>query len=296
MDMEMWFSEIHTANIKLSVRVERHLFSGRSDYQRIDVFESKELGRFLACDGNIMFAEADEFVYSEMITHVPMAVHPHVRRVLIIGGGDGGVAREFSHYDEIERIDLVEPDRMYLEVCQEYFPDMTAVFDDPRVHIYHQDGLKFLRRCSDEYDIIINDAMDPLGYNEGLFTREFYGACYQALHDDGIMVYQHGSPFYDEDESAFRTMHRKVYRSFPISRVYQANIPTCPAGYWMFGFASKRYHPINDFDGDRWQARGIKTWYYSKYIHTGSFMLPQYVVDLLKEEEGRKPVEAEDTD
>ena len=147
------------------------------------------------------------------------------------------------------------------------------------------DGLRFLRRCTDKYDLIINDTTDPFGYAEGLFTREFYGSCYRALKEDGIMVYQHGSPFYDEDEEAFRAMHRKAYKSFPINRVYQAHIPTCPSGYWMFGFASKKYHPLKDLNAKRWKARDIKTWYYTTNLHKGAFMLPKYVEDLLVEEE-----------
>ena len=107
----------------------------------------------------------------------------------------------------------------------------------------------------------------------------------KALHDDGIMVYQHGSPFYDEDEESCRAMHRKAYRVFPVNRVYQAHIPTCPAGYWLFGFASKKYHPLKDFNPDRWDERGIKTWYYTTHLHKGAFMLPKYVEDLLQEEE-----------
>ncbi|MCD8118478.1 MAG: polyamine aminopropyltransferase [Lachnospiraceae bacterium] len=286
--MDMWFSEIHTPNIKLSVRVDRQLYSARSEYQRIDIFESKELGKFLTLDGKIIFSDADEFIYNEMVSHVPMAVHPNVKKVLIIGGGDGGVAREYSYYPEIEEIDVVEPDRMFVEACENFFPDMTKAFKDPRVKVFHEDGLRFLRKCMNEYDIIINDSVDPFGYTEGLFTREFYGGCYRALKDDGIMVYQHGSPFYDEDESAFRVMHRKVYRSFPISRVYQAHIPTCPSGYWMFGFASKKYHPLKDFDPERWDERGIKTWYYTTHLHRGAFMLPKYIEDLLEEEEGKR--------
>ncbi len=288
--MEIWFSEIHTPDVKFTIRVDKQLYSGQSEYQRIDVFESKELGRFLTMDGNILFSEADAFIYNEMVTHVPMAVHPNVKRVLIIGGGDGGVATEYIRYPEIERIDVVEIDKLFVEVCEQFFPEMTEGFRDPRVHIYHQDGLKFLRRCFDEYDVIVNDSVDPLGYAEGLFTKEFYGACYKALKEDGLMVYQHGSPFYDEDESAFRAMHRKVYRSFPISRVYQANIPTCPAGYWAFGFASKKYHPLRDFDGERWKARGLATDYYTKNLHMGAFVLPKYVEDMLEEEEGRRPL------
>jgi len=135
------------------------------------------------------------------------------------------------------------------------------------------------------YDLIINDSTDPFGHTEGLFTKEFYGSCYNALREDGIMVYQHGSPFYDEDEAACRSMHRKVYRSFPVSRVYQAHIPTCPSGYWLFGFASKKYHPIKDFKPKEWNGLKIETWYYTTHLHMGAFMLPKYVEDLLEEEE-----------
>lgn len=285
--MEMWFSEIHTPNIKLTIRTDRQLFSGESEYQRIDVFDSPELGKFVTLNGDIIFSDADEFVYDEMVTHVPMAVHPNVKKVLIIGGGDGGVAKELSYYPEIEEIEVVEQDEMFMEVCKKFFPDMAQGLQDPRVKIYHEDGLRFLRRRISEYDLIINDSTNPFGYTEGLFTKEFYGSCYKALKEDGIMVYQHGSPFYDEDEAACRSMHRKVFRSFPISRVYQAHITTCPAGYWLFGFASKKYHPIKDFDGARWRKRNIKTWYYTANLHIGAFMLPKYVEDLLEEEEGK---------
>ena len=118
--------------------------------------------------------------------------------------------------------------------------------------------------------------------------KKFYGSCYNALREDGIMVYQHGSPFYDEDEAACRSMHRKVYRSFPVSRVYQAHIPTCPSGYWLFGFASKKYHPLNDLQAEKWNELHIPTWYYTTNLHTGAFMLPKYVEDLLEEEENNK--------
>ncbi|MBR1723917.1 MAG: polyamine aminopropyltransferase [Ruminococcus sp.] len=285
--MDFCFSEYHTDNVKMSIRVEKQLFSGQSDFQRIDVFDSEEFGRFLTSDGSVIFSEKDEFTYDEMIVHVPMAVHPNVKKVLVIGGGDGGVARELSYYDEIEEIDVVEPDELFVKVCRDYFPDNARGLDDPRVKLHYRDGLRFLRGKHDEYDLIINDSTDPLGHTAGLFTKEFYGSCFKALHDDGIMVYQHGSPFFDEDEDSCRAMHRKAFRSFPISRVYQAHIPTCPSGYWLFGFASKKYHPLHDLDAKRWRERGIKTWYYTTNLHTGAFMLPKYVEDLLEEEEGR---------
>ena len=280
--MDMW---IYTANGQISMRVSRELFSAESEFQKIEVFESPDYGRLLALDGDVIFSSADEFIYNEMVVHVPMAVHPNVKNVLIIGGGDGGVARELTAYPEIETIDVVEPDEMFVQVCREYFPEAANSLNNPKVKVTYQDGLRFLRGRQAEYDLIINDSTDPFGHTEGLFTKEFYGSCYRVLRDDGIMIYQHGSPFFDEDETAFRSMHRKVYRSFPISRVYQAHIPTCPSGYWMFGFASKKYHPVNDFNPARWNARGIKTWYYTTNLHLGAFMLPKYVEDLLVEAE-----------
>ncbi|MBP3458364.1 MAG: polyamine aminopropyltransferase [Lachnospiraceae bacterium] len=283
--MEMWFSEMHTANVKISIRTDKQLYSAQSDYQRIDVFESPEFGRFVTLDGDIIFSEADEFIYNEMVTHVPMSVHPDVKKVLIIGGGDGGVAREFCRYSEIEEIDVVESDDMFVDVCRKFFPETAKGFEDSRVKIFYEDGLRFLRDKINAYDIIVNDSTDPFGHTEGLFTKEFYGSCYKALKEDGIMVYQHGSPFYDEDEVACRSMHRKAYKSFPISRVYQAHIPTCPSGYWLFGFASKKYHPLNDFKPERFNNRNLETWYYTTNLHMGAFMLPKYVEDLLEEEE-----------
>lgn len=285
--MDFWFSEMHTSNVKMSIRVEKQLFSDKSDFQRIDVFDSAEFGRFITLDGSVIFSEKDEFIYDEMIVHVPLAVHPNVKRVLVIGGGDGGVARELSHYVEIEEIDVVEPDALFVDVCRRFFPDNAMGLDDPRVKIYNRDGLRFLRGKQDEYDLIINDSTDPLGHTAGLFTKEFYGSCYKALKNDGIMVYQHGSPFFDEDEDNCRAMHRKAFKSFPISRVYQAHIPTCPSGYWLFGFASKKYHPLSDLDAKRWKARNLKTWYYTTNLHRGAFMLPRYVEELLEEEENK---------
>ena len=283
--MELWFSELHTPDVKFSLRVNKQLYGKQSNYQRIDVLDTPEFGRVLVLDGNIMLTERDEFIYDEMIVHVPMAVHPNVKRVLVIGGGDGGVARELSYYKEIEVIDIAEPDKMFVDVCRKYFPDNAIGLEDVRVRLYYEDGLRFLRKCKDKYDLIINDATDPTGHEAGLFTKEFYGNCFKALHDDGIMVYQHGSPFFDEDEENCRAMHRKAVRSFPVMKVYQAHIPTCPSGYWLFGFASKKYHPIRDFDPQKWEERKIKTWYYTTHLHSGAFMLPKYVEDMLREEE-----------
>lgn len=156
-------------------------FSGQSDYQKIDVFKSYEFGKMVALDGEIVFSDTDEFIYDEMVTHVPMAVHPNAKKILIIGGGDGGVAKELIKYPSVEYIDVVETDKMFVDVCRRFFPEVACGLEDERISMFYDDGLRFLRRKHDEYDLIINDSTDPLGHTEGLFTKEFYGSCYKAL-------------------------------------------------------------------------------------------------------------------
>ena len=283
--MEFWFSELHTGNVKLSVRIEKQLFSGESEYQRIDVFDSEEFGKFISLDGEIVFSEKDEFIYDEMITHVPMAVHKDAKDILVIGAGDGGVVRELTRYDRVENIDLVEMDPMVVEACRAYLPGNACRMDDRRVQIHFENALKFIRRCETKYDLIIVDSSDPFGPSEGLFTREFYGNCYNALKADGIMVNQQGSPFYAEDAGAMQRSHKRIASTFPISRVYQAHIPTFAAGYWLFGFASKKYHPVDDLDPAAWNALNMRTRYYTTRLHKGAFYLPAFLEEMLREVE-----------
>lgn len=283
--MELWFSEFHTPDVKHSIRVNRHLYSNKSDYQKIDIYDTPEFGRTLVLDGNVLLTERDGFIYDEMITHVPMAVHPHIKDVLVIGAGDGGVVKELSRYESIERIDLVEMDNQVVEACRLYLPENASKLDDERVHIYFDNALRFIRRCKDEYGLIIVDSMDPFGPSEGYFTREFYGICYNALHDDGIMVNQQGSPFYKHDADEMQRSHKRIVSTFPISRVYQAHIPAYAAGYWLFGFASKKYHPIDDLNIERWKSFELKTNYYTTNLHIGSFYLPAFLENMLEEVE-----------
>ena len=201
--------------------------------------------------------------------------------VLVIGGGDGGVIRELVKYGDIEHIDLVEIDEEVTRVCREYLPFTACAFDDPRVSLHFEDGLKFVRTKKDAYDLIIVDSTDPFGPGEGLFTREFYGNCYKALREDGIMVNQHESPFYAEDAIACQRAHKRIVESFPKAKVYQAHIPSYPSGHWLFGFASKKYHPLRDLDEKKWNARGIKCKYYTTTLHKGAFYIPAYVEELL---------------
>jgi spermidine synthase len=280
--MDLWFSEFHTPTVKLSIKITGQLYSGKSSFQQIDVFESEELGRFLTLDGFMMLTERDEFIYHDMIVHVPMAVNTEIKRVLVIGAGDGGTIRELCRYAGVEQVDLVEIDEMVVSVCKEFLPFTSCSFDDPRVKIHYKDGSQFVKNLENIYDLIIVDSTDPFGPGEALFTEEFYRNCHSALTGKGIMVNQHESPFYEEDRVLMQSAHEKISGIFSVSEIYQAHIPTYSSGYWLFGFASKTLAPLRDFYPEKWNALGLETKYYNTRLHTGSFALPSYVNALLK--------------
>lgn len=281
--MELWYTEDHTPTVRFSIKVREQLVHKKSAFQEIDVFDSEEFGRFFTLDGLIMLTEKDEFIYHDMIVHVPMATNPGIKNVLVIGGGDGGSVRELTKYDSIEKIDMVDIDEEVVEVCRKYFPSTSCKLDDPRVTLCFEDGLKYIRRFEDRYDLIVVDSTDPFGPGEGLFTKEFYGNCFKALTADGILVNQHENPYYyDTYVQAMMRAHKRIWDTFPICRVYQAHIPTYPSGHWLFGFASKRFDPVADLDADAWNSLGIATRYYNTDLHLGSLMLPNYVKELLR--------------
>lgn len=280
--MELWFTENHTENVKFSIKVDKQLASVESEFQRIDVFDSYEFGKVLVLDGYVMLTEKDEFIYHEMITHVPMAVNPEIKKVLVIGAGDGGTIRELTRYNHIKAIDMVEIDKLVVDICKEHIPQTASKLSDERVNIFYEDGLKFVRNKQNEYDLIIVDSTDPFGPGEDLFTREFYGNCYKALKEDGILVNQHESPYYKNDAMAMQKAHQRIKSVFPVARIYQAHIPTYPSGHWLFGFASKKYDPIADIKEEKWNSFNIKTKYYNTELHKGSFAIPNYVKELLE--------------
>ena len=277
--MDFWYSENHTDSVKLSIKIDKQIYSAKSEYQRIDVFESYEFGRFLALDGIMMLTEKDEFVYHEMLVHVPMAINPDIKNVLIIGAGDGGIVRELAGYASISSMTLVEIDSCVVDVCKQYLPQTASSLNDLRLTIHYQDGLKFIRTAKD-FDLIIVDSTDPFGPGEGLFTKEFYGNCYNALTENGICVNQLGSPYYRADAEAMTRAYSKLRTVFPITSAYQAHIPTYPSGHWLFGYASKKfgYLDINE----KWDALNITTQYYNTELHKGAFALPTYVKKMLE--------------
>jgi spermidine synthase len=279
--MDLWFSEYHQDGVKLSINVDREIVSCQSDYQNIALFDSKEFGRILTLDGHLINTEKDEFFYSEMMVHVPMAVQPTIKDVLVIGGCDGGVLRELEKYESIETIDVVELDEQAIQICQEYFPKNQETFSDERITLHFQDGLKFVRGKEDAYDLVIVDTANPFGVNESLFTREFYGNCYKALREEGTLISQHANGFYEEDEEAFRHIRQRLTSVFPINKLYLSSVPSYAAGYLLFGYSAKTADPEKDVQIDVWENQGIRTRYYNTDVHRGAFCLPNYIKELL---------------
>ena len=280
--MELWYTDEHTNDVRFSMKATVQVASKKSAVQQIDILDTPAYGRVLVLDGGLMITEKDEFIYHEMITHVPMAVNPNVKNILVIGGGDGGTVRELTKYKTIESIDLVEVDKDVVLLSKKFLPFTSCKLKDKRVSVWFEEGLRYVRGKKAEYDLIIIDSSDPYGPAEGLFTREFYGTCFKALRDDGILINQHESPSYAAHQTSVKNAHAHIAVEFPVSTVYQCHIPSYPSGHWLFGFASKKYHPIGDLDEVRWNRLGIRTRYYNTELHRGAFALPNYVRELLK--------------
>lgn len=278
--IDLWFTEKHSDGAKFSIQVKNHLYSEKSPFQQIDFFDSYEFGKFFTLDGIMMANEKDEFIYHEMITHVPMAANPLIKKVLVIGGGDGGTVRELTKYSSIDEIHMVEIDEMVVRACQKYLPLTAEKLEDKRVKLYFEDGLAYIKNTSNKYDLILVDSTDPIGPGEGLFSKEFYENCFNSLNDNGILINQHESPYYPFNVKEMKRAHNKIKDIFPISKVYQFHMPTYPSGHWLFGFASKGVDPLA-LESAKWNSLGIVTKYYNTDIHSASFALPNYVKDLL---------------
>ena len=278
--LDLIYSENWTKYTKFSTKVTRHIYSEKTPFQQIDFFDSVEFGRFFTLDGLIMVTEKDEFIYHDMITHVALATNPKIKKVLVIGGGDGGTVRELTKYDSIEQIDMVEIDEMVVNACKKYLPLTSSKLNDKRVNLFFEDGLLFIKNKKNVYDLILVDSTDPIGPGEGLFSKEFYENCFEALTKNGILINQHESPYYPFNVREMKRSHNKIKDIFPISKVYQFHMPTYPSGHWLFGFASKGIDPLN-CNSEKWNSLNLKTKYYNTNIHKASFALPNYVIELL---------------
>ncbi|MBP2649277.1 MAG: Spermidine synthase [Firmicutes bacterium] len=277
--MELWFSEVQTKNLSMSVRVKETLYMGKSDFQDIAVVDTYEFGRMLVLDGVFQTSIFDEYIYHEMIAHVPLFTHPDPKKVLVIGGGDGGSIREVVKHSGIKSVEMVEIDGLVVEVSKKFLPEISAALleNNPKVDLKIGDGIGHMTKAENTYDVIIVDCSDPIGPGEGLFTYGFYKDIYKALKPDGLFVQQTESPFYHQP--LLQRLNKDIKSLFPITRTYLANIPLYPGGAHSFTIGSKKYDPLEvDLGG----APDLNTRYYNKDLHKSCFYLPNFIKELLK--------------
>ncbi|MGA8941957.1 MAG: polyamine aminopropyltransferase [Thermoactinomyces sp.] len=274
--MELWYTEKQTKNHGITTKIRKTLYHDKTDFQSLDVIETVEFGKMLVLDGMVMTTDRDEFVYHEMITHVAMNTHPDPKEVLVVGGGDGGVVREVLRHSSVTRVVLAEIDGKVIEASKKYFPQIAGRLDDERVDIQVTDGIRHIQQNPGKYDVIIVDSTEPVGPAEGLFQKPFYEGIYEALKEDGIMVAQTESPWFNRD--LIRQVFRDISAIFPIARLYTASIPTYPSGLWSFTIGSKKHDPLNV---EQSSCKPLNTRYYRPEMHRSLFDLPQFVLDLL---------------
>ncbi len=266
-----------------SLSVDKVLYDDTSNFQHIQVFENRQFGRVLTLDGVVQTTQGDEFIYHEMLTHVPILAHGNARNVLIIGGGDGGIAREVLRHQSVEAVTMAEIDEGVIAFSKTYLPSLSdGAFDDPRLKLVIADGANFMANSVDKYDVIIIDSTDPIGPGEVLFTDNFYSDAKKCLADGGVMVTQNGVPFMQPDELQ-STMYA-FQRLFVDWGCYTACIPTYAGGPMAFGWGSLSTTPRNvsvDVLCERLAAARLELAYYTPDVHKAAFSLPRYIEKLL---------------
>lgn len=278
-----WAVETLHGDYLLGLRIGRMIYDSETPLQRIRIFENTTFGHVLTLDDIVQTTTGDEFIYHEMLAHVPILAHGEARRVLIIGGGDGGMAREVLRHASVEHVTMVEIDRTVIELSQKYLPTLSAgAFDDPRLELVIADGAAFVAETERRFDVVIVDSTDPVGAGEALFTKTFYASARSCLAEGGVLVTQNGVPFLQGAELT-NTM-RAFQALFSDATCYLATVPSYSGGPMAFGWGT---------DGDagkasletlraRYQAAGLSTRYYTPEVHLGAFALPGYVNDLIR--------------
>lgn len=278
-DTPDWMREQLHAHYAQGLTVDKLLYDSQTDHQRLRVFENGTFGRVLTLDDVIQTTEGDNFIYHEMLTHVPILAHGAAKRVCIIGGGDGGMAREVLKHASVDHMTMVEIDAGVVEFSKEYLPMLSqGAFDDPRLDLVIADGAEFMKTTQGGYDVIIVDSTDPVGPGEVLFTDSFYGHAKRALTPGGILVTQNGVPFMQGDELT-NTM-RAFQALFGDATCYLATVPTYAGGPMAFGWGTDgdaRAVPLEVLQ-KRFSDTGLTTDYYTPEVHKAAFALPGYVL------------------
>lgn len=249
--------------------LKERLFEGRSEFQTVEIYESTHHGRVLLNDGCFMLCERDERVYHEMMAHVPLLSHPHPRRILIIGGGDGGTAREVLRHGAVERCVMVEIDRLVVDACRKYIPQTASALDDPRLELRIDDGVAFMRDSRETFDVILIDSTDPNGAAQPLFGPQFYSNVAARLAPGGVVVAQGESVFYEGLMQA--TLLNIAHGLFEYTAMFNFSNMTYPGGLWSFMWASRGVHPLRDV-----RPTDLPMYYYNSGIHRSAFVLPEF--------------------
>lgn len=282
---DLLFREKLHAGWAQSFDIQAVLFENKTEHQHLVIFENEAFGRVMALDGIIQTTERDEFIYHEMMAHVPLFAHPAPADVLIIGGGDGGMLREVVKHRRVERVVQVEIDQAVIDMCKQYLPrHSSGAFDNPKAEVVIADGVDFVTQSERRFDVIISDCTDPMGPGEVLFSSRFYEGVKRCLKPGGIFVAQNGVVFMQPEETA--TTYRRLSPYFADRWFYSAAVPTYAGGIMNFAWASDDV-ALRQVDGavlrQRFEAEGLSTRYYTPEIHTAAFALPAYVVEKLKD-------------
>lgn len=275
MTEELWVEEIQDDAYGMKWRAKELLFKGKSDFQSVEVYDTVSHGRMLLIDGLLMTSERDEFVYHEMIAHVPLFLHPKPRRVLVIGGGDGGTVREALKHPAVEHVDLVEIDGMVVDAARKFLPSTAACLSDARVSVRIEDGVKHMAAAGEPYDVILIDSTDPIGHATPLFGPEFYGNVKRRLSGDGLVVAQGECPFYRLETQA--SLAKVVRGAFGRAALYNYHNLTYPGGLWSFVIAGKSPRDLLAPDAARIAALQPLLRYYNLETHKAAFALPEFM-------------------
>lgn len=259
------------------------LFEVDTGHQHLVIFNNAQWGTVMALDGVIQTTEKDEFIYHEMMTHVPMLAHGHAKKVLIIGGGDGGILREVLKHQNVESVTQVEIDQQVIDMCVKYLPKHSAgAYEHPKANIVIADGVDFVNQSSEKFDVIISDSTDPMGPGEVLFTSRFYQGIQNCLNEGGVFVAQNGVSFMQTDEVT--TTFKRLSPLFKEASFYSAAVPTYVGGIMTFAWATDdltlKQQDVDVIRG-RFEKSGIETRFYTPELHAGSFALPKYVQDAM---------------
>jgi spermidine synthase len=274
-----WYDETFADRVRFGLKIRRVLYSGQSEYQKIEILETEQFGRVLVIDGVFMTSEADEHFYHEMLAHPAMVTAPKIRRVLVIGGGDGGTIREVLRHPEVESAVLVEIDGEVVEACREHLSSIGSAWGDPRLEVVIGDGIAYAREADVEpFDVILLDGCDPVGPSKGLFNESFFRDCGRLLGPDGVFAMQSETPFLMRDVfvDIVRTLRRVIGHAWP----YFGSVPLYGAGMWTWTFASRTVNPVRISD-ERMSRLEAVTRYYNREIHLGAFAVPNELKTLL---------------